>query len=141
LDSTLGGCRTCVINNLFFKLIWKIKTGRFKTNLTLSLILRFNLRLGGYSIWSASFIAPHIKEDYSRHEHLTALRQPRKYLKDTFKMEFQQNSKTLSEVLGSLQYSSTKSSGACLRTWHRLCRIRDGACTITYTCCKLLEHE
>ena len=25
-----------------------------KTEVTLSLILRFNLRLGGYSIWSAS---------------------------------------------------------------------------------------
>ena len=25
-----------------------------KTKVTLSLILRFNLRLGGYSIWSAS---------------------------------------------------------------------------------------
>jgi hypothetical protein len=39
------------------------KERRFKTNLTFSLILRFNLRLGGYSIWSAIFIAPHIKED------------------------------------------------------------------------------
>ena len=27
---------------------------RLKTNLTLSLILRFNLRLGGYFIWSTS---------------------------------------------------------------------------------------
>jgi hypothetical protein len=36
---------------------------RFKINLTLRLILRFNLRLGGYSIWSAIFIASHIKED------------------------------------------------------------------------------
>jgi hypothetical protein len=39
------------------------KKKRFKTNLTLSLILQFNLRLGGYSIWSAIFIASHIKED------------------------------------------------------------------------------
>jgi hypothetical protein len=39
------------------------KERRFKTNLTLSLILQFNLRLRGYSIWSAIFIAPHIKED------------------------------------------------------------------------------
>jgi hypothetical protein len=49
LNSRLRGCRTHVINNLFFKFIWKIKTRRFKTNLTLSPILRFNLRLGGYS--------------------------------------------------------------------------------------------
>jgi hypothetical protein len=57
------GCGTRVINGLFFKFVWKIKTGRFKTNLTLSLILRFNLRLRGYYIWSAIFIAPYIKED------------------------------------------------------------------------------
>ena len=33
---------------------WKINTRILKTDLTLSLILRFNLRLGGNSIWSAS---------------------------------------------------------------------------------------
>jgi hypothetical protein len=33
----------------------KDKKRRFKTNLTLSLIFRFNLRLRGYSIWSAIF--------------------------------------------------------------------------------------
>jgi hypothetical protein len=37
------------------------KDRRFKTNLTLSLILQFNLRLRRYSIWSANLIAPHIK--------------------------------------------------------------------------------
>jgi hypothetical protein len=46
-------------------------------------------------------------EDYSRLEH-TASRQPRKYSKDTFKMEFRKNLKTPSEVLGSLQYSVTR---------------------------------
>jgi hypothetical protein len=39
------------------------KDRRLKIKLTISLILRVNLRLGGYSIWSASLIAPHIKED------------------------------------------------------------------------------
>jgi hypothetical protein len=39
------------------------KGRRFKTNLTLRLILQFNLKLGGYSIWSARFIASYIKED------------------------------------------------------------------------------
>ena len=38
----------------YFSNSWKIKTRRLKTDLTLSLILRFNLRLGGYTIWSAS---------------------------------------------------------------------------------------
>ena len=35
-----------------FQIFWKIK--KKKTEVTLILILRFNLRLGGYSIWSAS---------------------------------------------------------------------------------------
>jgi hypothetical protein len=63
LDSKLRGCRIHIINGLFFKFIWKMKIKRFNTNLTLSLILRFNLRLSGYSIWSAIYIAPHVKED------------------------------------------------------------------------------
>ena len=47
--------------------------------MTLSLIFRFNLRLGGYSIWSATFSPPSISKiedievkNYSEHEHLTA---------------------------------------------------------------------
>jgi hypothetical protein len=39
----------------------KDKKRRFKTNLTLSLILRFNLRLWGYSIWRD--FPSHPKED------------------------------------------------------------------------------
>jgi hypothetical protein len=50
------------MDGLFFKFL-EDKSRRFKTNLTLSIILRFNLRLERYSIWSVSFIAPHIKED------------------------------------------------------------------------------
>jgi hypothetical protein len=38
------------------------KDRRLKIKLTISLILRINLKLGGYSIWSASLIAPHIKK-------------------------------------------------------------------------------
>ena len=36
-----------------FQIFWKIKKKK-KTEVTLSLIIRFNLRLGGYSIWSTS---------------------------------------------------------------------------------------
>ena len=46
--SRLGGCETCIINGKLFS-----KTD-LKTEMTLSLIHRFKLRLGGYSIWSAS---------------------------------------------------------------------------------------
>jgi hypothetical protein len=47
----------------YFSHLLEDKDRRLKIKLTLSLILRVNLRLGGYSIWSASLIAHHIKED------------------------------------------------------------------------------
>ena len=46
-----------------------------ETDLTLSLILRFNLRLGGYSIWSAS-TSRTIYDQESGLEHLIASKQP-----------------------------------------------------------------
>ena len=45
-----------------------------KTEVTLSLILRFNLRLGGYSIWSVSTSRTIYDQDLGL-EHLTALKQ------------------------------------------------------------------
>jgi hypothetical protein len=98
----------------YFSKIFDYKKRRFKTNLTLILILQFNLRLGGYSIWSAISSHPIQKktQNYSGHEHLIASRQPKKYSKDAFKMEFQTKPKIASEELKSLQYSATKSSGA-----------------------------
>jgi hypothetical protein len=46
----------------YFSNLLEDKDRRLKIKLTLSLILQVNLRLGGYSIWSASLIAPHIKK-------------------------------------------------------------------------------
>ena len=46
--SRLGGCEICVINGNFFQK----KT--LNIEIILSLILRFNLRLEDYTIWSAS---------------------------------------------------------------------------------------
>ena len=43
--------------------------------MTLSLILRFNLRLGDYSIWGAILRAPYMIK-ISGLEHLTASKQP-----------------------------------------------------------------
>jgi hypothetical protein len=69
LFQTLGiwiqgsGTATYVSSVTYFSNLLEDKGRRLKTKLTLSLILRVNLRLGGYSIWSASSIAPHIKED------------------------------------------------------------------------------
>ena len=49
-----SGAAGHVSSTAYFSNFWKIKTRRLKTDLTLSFILRFNLRLGGYSIWSVS---------------------------------------------------------------------------------------
>jgi hypothetical protein len=48
---------------IYFSNILEDKDRRFKINLILSLILRVNISLGGYSICSANFIVVHIKED------------------------------------------------------------------------------
>jgi hypothetical protein len=66
---------------------------------TLSLILRFNLRLGDYSIWSAIFHRIPYQRSNSGHEQLIASMQPRKYSKKNFKKELQKKPKTTSEVL------------------------------------------
>ena len=49
-----SGAAGHVSSMVYFSKFWKIKTRRLKIDLTLSLILRFNLRLGGYSIWRVS---------------------------------------------------------------------------------------
>jgi hypothetical protein len=54
---------TCHRLLIIFGIYSKDKKRRFKTNLALSLILRFNLRLGGYSYGVRFSIAPHTKED------------------------------------------------------------------------------
>ena len=46
-DFRLEGCGIWA-PKIYFPIFWKIK--KKKTEVTLSLILRFNLRLGGYSI-------------------------------------------------------------------------------------------
>ena len=43
--------------------------------MTLSVILRFNLRLGGYSVWSASTLHTIYDQDFGGLEHLTASKQ------------------------------------------------------------------
>jgi len=52
------------------------------TEMTLSLILRFNLRLGGYSIWSASTSRTISEEEIRGQEHLIASMQAGKYSED-----------------------------------------------------------
>ena len=66
-----SGAAGHVSSTVYFSKFWKIKTKRLKTDLTLSLIMRFNLRLGGYSIWSASTSRTIYDQDLGL-EHLTA---------------------------------------------------------------------
>jgi hypothetical protein len=61
LDSGAAGH---VSSATYFSNLFEDKDRRLKIKLTLSLILPVNLRLGGYSIWSASLIAPHIKKTW-----------------------------------------------------------------------------
>ena len=67
------GAAGYVASEIFFSTFLKNKEGK-KTEVTLSLILQFNLRLGGYSIWSASICAPYMIK-ISGLEHLIASEQ------------------------------------------------------------------
>ena len=60
--------------------LFQMKT--LMTKVILSLILRFNRRLGGYSIWSASTSRTTYEGKDPGLEHLIASMQPRKYSKD-----------------------------------------------------------
>jgi hypothetical protein len=119
----------------------KDKDRRLNIELTLILILWVNLRLGGYSIWSASIIAPYIKEDnYSGHEHLTALTQPKKYSEDIFKMKFGRTRRRLQKYSDACSTRLQRAQGLVrpeytgLYTWHTFPRIRVGTWPMPYIC-------
>ena len=79
LNSRLEGCQICA-SEIYFSNFLENKEGK-KTEVTLNLILRFNLRLGGYSIWSASTSHTIDDQDFGG----LSTSQPRskwKYLKD-----------------------------------------------------------
>jgi hypothetical protein len=57
-----SGAAGHVFSATYFSNLLEDKDRTLKIILTLSLILRVNLRLGGYSIWSTSLIATHIKK-------------------------------------------------------------------------------
>ena len=72
LNSRFGGCGICA-SEIYFSNFLENKEE--KTEVTLSLILWFNLRLWGYSIWSASTSRTIYNQDFGL-EHLTASEQP-----------------------------------------------------------------
>jgi hypothetical protein len=108
-------------NNYTTKHTWYqcIFYGGFKTNLIMSLIFRVNLTLGGLFHMECEFYrTPYKKrrfDNYSRHEHLDAAKE---VLRRRVQDRVWKNSKTLSKVLGSLQHSTMKSSGACQTRAH-----------------------
>ena len=62
-----SGAAGHVSSTVYFSKFWKIKTKRLKTDLTLNLILRFNLRIGGLLHMECEYIAHHIKRKISGH--------------------------------------------------------------------------
>jgi hypothetical protein len=125
----------------YFSNLLEDKDRRLKIELTLSMILRVNLRLGGYSIWSASLIAPHIKEDnYSGHEHLTASMQPRKYSEDIFKIKFRRTRRHFQKYSDACSTRLrrarrlTRPGYTGLYTWHTFSRIRVRTWPTPYIC-------
>ena len=74
LDLRLGGCGICA-SEIYFSNFLENKEGK-KTEVTLSLILRFNLRLGGYS-YGARVLRALYMIKISGLEHLIASEQPR----------------------------------------------------------------
>jgi hypothetical protein len=116
----------------YFSNLLEDKDIRLKIELTLSMILRVNLRLRGNSIWSVNLISPHIKEDnYSGHEHLTALTLPRKYSEDIFRMKFWRTRRCLQKYSDACSTQLQRARGLVrprhtgLCTWHAFPRIRD----------------
>jgi hypothetical protein len=115
---------------------------------TLSLIIRFNLRLGGYSIWSAIFHRTPYQRSNSGHEHLIASMQPRKYSKKNFKTELQKKPKTTSEVLEEPAVLNYEELGGLSDTGLRDCvhniihiGLGDRTCPIRCLCFTLLACE
>jgi hypothetical protein len=114
----------------------------------LSLILQFNLRLGGYSIWSAIFHRTSYQRSNSGHEHLIASMPPRKYSKKNFKTELQKKPKTTSKVLEEPAVLSYEELGGLSDLGLRDCvhnvvhtGIGDRTCPIPYLCCIILACE
>ena len=121
-DLRHGSCGICALE-IYFSIFLKNNKGK-KTEVTLSLILRVNLRLGGYSIWSASTLRTIYMIKISGFEHLTASKQLEvlEELLDVSEGRDRSNQKDVLTTCSTrrrppstrrLQDSAMKSSGAC----------------------------
>jgi hypothetical protein len=99
MDSRLGGAGHVSSVTYFLNLL-EDKDRGLKTKLTLSLILQVNLMLRGYSIWSASLITPHIKEDLTTTQGMSTS-QPRRSQESTWKTPSRWSSRELEDAFGS----------------------------------------
>jgi hypothetical protein len=141
-DSRLGAAGH-VSSTAYFLNFLEDTERRFKTNLTLNLIIRFNLRLGLLDMECEFNHTPYKRklENYSGHEHLTTSKQPRKYSEDTFKMEFGRTRRRLhkySEACSTQPWRArelVRPEATGLRTWCTYSRIRDGTWPTPYTNC------
>ena len=81
--------------------------------MTVSLILRFNLRLGGYSIWSVSTPRTILEEEIWGQKHLIASMQSGKYLEDYSKHSTDSKlEQWILEALGGTQRTSSEALGS-----------------------------
>jgi hypothetical protein len=82
--------------------------------------------------------------NYSGHDHLTASMQPRKYLEDTFKMEFGRMRRRLHKYSEACSTRLRRARGLVipgatgLRTWRTYSRITDGIWPTPYISCYYL---
>jgi hypothetical protein len=92
------GLQGHVSSATYFSNLLEDKDRRLKANLTLSLILRVNLRLRGHSIWSVS--SPQIKEDLTTTQGMSTS-QPRYSQGSTRKTPSRWSSGELKDAFGS----------------------------------------
>jgi hypothetical protein len=138
LDSRLEAATT------YFSNLLEDKDRRLKIKLTLSLILRVNLRLGSYSILECEFNCTPYKrrlDNYSGHEHLTVSMQLSKYSEDTFKMKFGRTRRRLQKYSNARSTRLRRARGLVrpghmgLRMWRAFSRIWNGTWPTLYICC------
>jgi hypothetical protein len=152
LFQTLGiwiqgsGAAGHVSSATYFSNLLKDKDRRLKIKLTLNLILRVNLRLGGYSIWSASLIAPHIKKTgqllgaWAPH----SLDAAQEVLGGHLQSEVRENSKMPSEVSDACSTQLRRARGLVrpghmgLYMLHTFPRIQDAIWPMPYIYCNYL---
>jgi hypothetical protein len=126
----------------YFSNLLEDKDRRLKIKLTLSLILQVNLRVSGYSIWSASSIAPDIKKTgqligtWAPH----SLDAAKEVLRGHLQEKVQGTQRCLQKYSDACNTRLRRARGLVspeymgLYTWHTFPRIRVGTWSMPYIC-------